>query len=112
MFSKALPVALSMGMTPGEFWDGDPWLFAAYREAREMRADRGDWERWQSGSYVYEALLRASAVLNPFSTGEAPPWVEAPYGHDATQDGHGGPEEDERAAHQRFAAWIMAHGPQ
>jgi hypothetical protein len=104
-----------MGMTADEFWYGDPWLFAAHREAERLGAERRDWERWQSGAYVYDALLRASAVLNPFSGKDrADDWMERPYGHEGEEEPVDAATRaiNEQVDHQRFAEWILAHGPQ
>lgn len=103
-----------MGMTPDEFWYGDPWLFSAYRESKRLVEERRDYERWQAGAYVYEALLRASAVLNPFSGKErADDWLERPYGHESDElpVDEASREANEKAQHQMMADWVMAHGP-
>lgn len=114
LFFEALPVALSMGMSADEFWNGDPWLFSANVEAQRLRNERGDWERWQAGAYAYDALLKASAVINPFSgKSMTEPWAERPYGHEA-DDVPVDPaiqSINEQADHQRMIEWVLAHGP-
>ena len=51
-------------MTAAEFWDGDPWLAAAYREAARLQNQRKSEEMWLQGLYVYNAL--STALGNAF----------------------------------------------
>ena len=46
-------------MTAGQFWDEDPWLAEAYREAAEYQAQRKSWEMWLQGVYVCNAVSTA-----------------------------------------------------
>lgn len=39
----AFPTALSLGMTPSQYWDGPVWLFASYMEARRIEDEREEW---------------------------------------------------------------------
>lgn len=101
-------------MTLDQYWDDDPWLFAAYREARNRaskeREEHAKWERWMAGMYVYDALLRAAPVINGFSKShKAIPWVEKPY--DYNEEEHLSEREKEKVAHQRMKEWMLAHGP-
>lgn len=43
-------------MTADQFWDGDPWLTAAYREANRLRNQRKSEEMWLQGLYFYNAV--------------------------------------------------------
>ena len=54
----AFPTALSLGMTPSQYWDGPVWLFASYMEARRIEDEREEWRAWQAGAYAYEAISR------------------------------------------------------
>ena len=39
-FYEVFPFYLSIGMTPEQYWDGDPMLAHYYRKAEEMRQKR------------------------------------------------------------------------
>lgn len=49
-------------MTETQYWDGDPWLAAAYRKAERIRQERRNRELWLMGAYVHEAV----GSLEPF----------------------------------------------
>lgn len=51
-------------MTAAEFWDGDPWLAAAYRESAQLRIQRKSEEMWLQGLYVCNAV--SAALGNAF----------------------------------------------
>lgn len=53
---SVLPYYLSIGMPSSEFWDGDPRLVKAYREAHEMRAQMRNQEMWAQGIYNLRAF--------------------------------------------------------
>ncbi len=65
-------------MTASQFWDEDPWLAAAYREASEYQAERKSWEMWLQGVYNYHAV--ATALGNAFRKKGAKPlnYMEEP----------------------------------
>lgn len=108
---EAFPVALAMGMDPERFWWGDPWEFAAYREARRKQEEARRWERWELGRYVYEALGRTAALMNPYSRSHrADPWVERPFGSDE-RDVAADAAWDESADHAAFTAYLMRGAP-
>jgi hypothetical protein len=98
-------------MSPEQFWDGDAWLFAAYREAQRRTGERESWDRWLAGMYVYDALLRAAPALNAMSKSHrARSWPERPYDL-PEQEREETPQERERAAHERMREWMLSHGP-
>ena len=80
-FHEQFPYYLSIGMTPEQYWDGDPTLARAYRKADEIRMDRKNQELWLQGMYIYEAICDASPILHDFAKkGTKPhPYVEKPY---------------------------------
>lgn len=43
-------------MTAAQFWDGDPWLVAAYRRANELTAQKKSEEMWLQGLYIHNAV--------------------------------------------------------
>ena len=43
-------------MTADQFWNDDPWLAAAYREADKLNKQRKSEEMWLQGLYIHEAV--------------------------------------------------------
>ena len=80
-FYDEFPAYLSIGMTPEQYWDGDPELARAYRKAEEIRRERRNQELWLQGMYIYEAICDASPILHAFAKkGAKPhPYVDRPY---------------------------------
>ena len=65
-------VALRCGMTPQDYWDGDPSLLTAYYdnyiEEQKQRAADTDWQAWLQGQYFMEAL---ACVIPPLLGGKS-----------------------------------------
>ena len=80
-FYDQFPYYLSIGMTPEQYWDGDPALAKYYRKADELRKRRINQELWLQGMYIYEALCDVSPVLHAFAkSGTKPhPYIDHPY---------------------------------
>lgn len=64
IFNKAFPIYLSMGMTSAEFWEQDPALVLAYKEAHRLRFEEQNHLAWLQGRYVYDALCSASPLFH------------------------------------------------
>lgn len=78
-FEKLCAYYMFLGMTYDEYWDGDNLLPRQYRKIDEMRRERSNFDRWLQGFYVYEAILDASPILNPFSKKKEPiPYRDTP----------------------------------
>ena len=80
-FYEQFPYYLSIGMSPEQFWDGDPELAKYYRRADEIKLERQNQTLWLQGMYFYEAICDASPILQSFAKkGTKPhPYVEKPY---------------------------------
>ena len=80
-FYDVFPFYLSIGMTPDQYWDGDPSLPKYYRKAHELQRKRRNEDLWLQGMYVYEALCDASPLLQAFAKKgtKAHPYAERPY---------------------------------
>ena len=80
-FNEQFPYYLSIGMTPEQYWDGDPELAKFYRKADEIRLERRNQELWLQGMYVYEAICDASPILHSYAKkGTKPhPYADKPY---------------------------------
>ena len=80
-FYEAFPFYLSIGMTPDQYWDGDPTLAKYYRKAHELQRKRRNEDLWLQGMYIYEALCDVSPILQAFAKrGTKPhPYTDRPY---------------------------------
>ena len=95
-------------MTAEQYWDGDAWLFAAYREAKRRSDENRDWSQWAMGMYVYDAIQRNAPLFNPFSKRHsAYEWIDAPYGRSRPVDERR-TKEAEEADHQRIIDWMLS----
>lgn len=88
LFRHALPLALLYGMTPEQFWDDDPSLFAAYRKKAELRGERVNREAHLMGAYTYLAINACAPILRAFSKAKKaidypPPLGEKPQAQEA-----------------------------
>ena len=80
VFYDQFPYYLSIGMTPEQYWDGDPELAKYYRKSDEVRRKRRNEELWLQGMYIYEALCDVSPVLHAFAKKAKPiPYPDHPY---------------------------------
>lgn len=80
-FKEQFPYYLSIGMSPEQYWDGDPELAKYYREADAIKLERRNQELWLQGMYIYEAICDASPILHSFAKkGTKPhPYTDKPY---------------------------------
>ena len=80
-FHEVFPYYLSIGMTPEQYWDGDPLLAKYYRQAEEIKQKRKNQELWLQGLYFYEALCDVAPILHAFAKkGTKPaPYPDHPY---------------------------------
>lgn len=80
-FYEVFPYYLSIGMTPEQYWDGDPLLPKYYRQADELNRKRRNQELWLQGMYIYEALCDVAPILQAFAKrGTKPtPYPDHPY---------------------------------
>lgn len=47
---------MAMGMSPEEYWNGDPYLTVVYRKMWDIRKDQQNEAAWWQGLYIYDAL--------------------------------------------------------
>ena len=82
IFDKFLPYYISIGMTPEEYWHGDPKLTIAYREADKLKRKEANFNLWLQGRYIYDALILASPLLRTNLSKQkvtAHEYLERPY---------------------------------
>lgn len=113
-FYEQFPYYLSIGMTPEQYWKGDPEWARAFRKADEIRMERRNQELWLQGMYIYEAICDASPILHAFAKrGTKPhPYADKPY--PITEKQHKRSEEDKARATQEkgkrmMEAFMKAH---
>lgn len=63
---QVLPYYLAIGMPNDEFWNGDPMLAKAYRDAHELRKEMRNEEIWLQGGYNLRAF---KSVIEAFAYG-------------------------------------------
>ena len=80
-FYELFPYYLAIGMTPEQYWEGDPALAKYYRKADEIKLERQNQALWLQGMYIYEAICDVSPILQAFAKkGSKPfPYTDKPY---------------------------------
>ena len=80
-FYELFPYYLAIGMTPEQYWEGDPALAKYYRKADERKLERQNQALWLQGMYIYEAICDVSPILQAFAKkGSKPfPYTDKPY---------------------------------
>lgn len=95
--------ALSMGMTPHEYWYEDPKYINAYVKAEAIKQRRRNTELWLNGAYIYNAIGALVPVLNPFSKEHrAKPYLKQPIPISEEER-----LEQEREKYNRFVNYMM-----
>lgn len=96
---------LAMGMTWTQFWEDEPKLAIAYRNAEMIRKRRKNEELWLEGIYVAEALN--STVGNMFSKGAKHQYPAEPFPITADEQQERR-EREEKARMERMKAAFIA----
>ena len=52
-----------MGMTPEQYWHGEPELTRAYIQAFKLRKEERNYEMWLQGWYIHQAILAGLSHL-------------------------------------------------
>lgn len=79
MLEESFPYYLSLGMTYDEYWNGDPTLVRAYREAEKIKQRKKNTEMWMQGSYVYDAMCCLVPSLQAFRPKPPLKYMNEPY---------------------------------
>ena len=81
-FWASLPAYLEMGMTESAFFEGDPALCKAYREAwknrEKHRVERENWAAWLMGGYVYTAMVLTAPAFNSLKPHKPADYMKKP----------------------------------
>lgn len=70
---------MSMGMTPEEFWKGDPYLTVVYRKAWDLRKEQINEQLWLQGAYVSEAINAVAHNLTKKRGQKPATYPQKPY---------------------------------
>ena len=96
--------AISIGMSPKEYWCDEPSYLANYIKADEYKMKRNNFENWLQGFYVYQAIGSLVPVLNPFSKEhKARKYLDKPI--PITQQEQ---EEIERRNYEKMKSYMMS----
>lgn len=98
-------------MTPRQYWEDDPWLYAAYNESRMLEEERADSHSWLMGLYVYKAIECLAPIFNPFSKLKPDDYISEPLMATASRTQEENDARAEELQHERMASWLMMHGP-
>ena len=80
VFNQHEPFYLFLGMTEGQYWNGDCTLVKKYRKVYEYKRDERNHELWLQGMYIYEALLDVSPMFRDLVKKPHPlPYPDKPY---------------------------------
>lgn len=53
---ESFPFYLAIGMSPEEYWEGDPYLAKAYYKAHKLHIEQRNQELWLQGLYIHNAV--------------------------------------------------------
>ena len=98
-----------MGMSPTDYWEGDPCLVKAYRKAWELKARERNREMWLQGLYIYEALCDVSPILHAFAKNGTKPkeYLKEPIAL-TEKEVRERKERDERERYEKLKAHVLA----
>lgn len=64
VFDSLCPVYMAYGMSYHDFWNCDPKMYIAYREAHKLDIKRRNEEMWLQGLYNFEAFSKAISNIH------------------------------------------------
>lgn len=118
VFQKYLPLAITWGMTPDQFWNGEMYLATVYREAHELKLKEKNFDNWLKGVYTYIAIAKNAPILNAFSKATRPDeYLEKPidiYTTEREQEQAEKHIEDlkEKQSHEMAMAYLLGFSKQ
>ena len=62
-WDEYLPMALECGMSPTQFWKGEPRLLNSYIRKHELELDEYNYKSWLSNCYSYISIQTALAQV-------------------------------------------------
>ena len=104
---------MAIGMSPEEFWEGDPYLARAYLKAHKIKFDLRNQDMWIQGMYIFNAV--STAISNAFSK-RTHKYIEKPidFYKDEKKEVELNAEKEREKAIEAFKAmrkkWEREHG--
>lgn len=108
---------MAMGMSPQEYWDGDPDLALAYRQAWELKQEtefqvRNEYA-WINNMYTYAVMCKVSPLFSSFADSKTKPgeYMDKPFEFDqeAKSDEDAQMEKQRQKAIAVMQAWTAQH---
>lgn len=56
---------MAIGMSPQEYWEGDPYLVWDYKRAHNLKVEQRNQELWLQGLYIFNAF--GTVLANAFA---------------------------------------------
>lgn len=104
VFWDCLPAYLTMGMSYETYFNGDPALAKAYREAWKIQEKNKqsylNWQAWVAGGYIYHALCLVAPSFNSLKPQKPGKYPGKPYALDGEKT-----VQTEDKAQTFLAAW-------
>lgn len=114
-FRESLPYLMAMGMSPDEFWDGDPDLALAYRQMWELKQEsefqlRNEYA-WIHNMYTYATMLKVAPMFSSFADKNTHPgeYMDKPFdffNEESTESEEESMERQRRTAQAKMQQWV------
>ena len=102
-----------MGMSPDEYWDGDPDLALAYRQAWELKQEaefniRNEYA-WINNMYTYAVMCKVAPLFSSFADNKTKPgeYMEEPFDFSKEVDEEAEMERQREKARAVMETWAI-----
>ena len=109
VFEECFPFYLAIGMTPEQYWAGDPSLARYYRKAYRIKQEEVNNSAWLQGLYIYDAV--STALHNALrgmgkTTPPAKDYAKQPYNLNNREKTEFEKAKEVEIEQQKAAAWM------
>ena len=109
VFEECFPFYLAIGMTPEQYWAGDPSLARYYRKAYRIKQEEVNNSAWLQGLYIYDAV--STALHNALrgmgkTTPPAKDYAKQPYNLHNREKTEFEKAKEVEIEQQKAAAWM------
>ena len=109
LFEESFPFYLAIGMSPSEYWEGDPKLAQYYRKAYHIKQEEINNNAWLQGVYVYDAV--STALYNSLrglgkNKSPAREYAKEPYGFKNKVKSDAEKAREVQIEQEKAAAWM------
>ena len=98
LFHEMFPFYLSIGMSPAEYWDGDPSLPRYFRKAYLLKQEQDNQKAWLQGLYFYNALSATMSQCFHEKGEEGTPYLSKPIDFSKKPAEEAAPVDEEKEA--------------